>query len=98
VLDLILDAGLEYPEVNERLVVGATPYYPDMRWPAQRLILEVDSPWHEARLAQQADAERQARLERAGERVLRTTLEQALLQPRELVERLVAAGAPRRRV
>ena len=55
-LDLVLDAGFEHPNVNERLVVGATPYYPDMRRPAQRVILEGDSPWHEGRLAQQADA------------------------------------------
>jgi hypothetical protein len=37
-------------------------------------------------------------LKRAGERALRTTLDQALLRPRRLVERLIAAGAPRRRV
>ena len=94
-LDLVLDAGFEHPNVNERLVGGATPYYPDVRRPAQRVILEVDTPWHEGRLAQQADAERQARLESAGERVPRTTLEQAIMHPRQLVERLLAAGAPR---
>ncbi len=95
VLDLILEAGLEHPDVNERLVVGATPYLPDMRWAAQRLILEVDSAWHDGRLAHDGDAERQADLEAAGERVLRTTLEQAVLRPQQLIARLVAAGAPR---
>jgi very-short-patch-repair endonuclease len=94
VLDLVLAAGLEHPVVNERLVVGATAYRPDMRWPAARLILEVDSPWHDGRLAQRSDAARQADLEAAGERVLRTTLEQALLRPEQLVARLIAAGAP----
>lgn len=95
VLDLVLEAGLEHPAVNERLVVGGMPYYPDMRWAAQRLILEVDSGWHDGPLAREGDAARQADLEAAGERVLRTTLEQAIAQPRQLVRRLVAAGAPR---
>ena len=68
----ILDAGLEHPDVNARLVVGGTPYYPDMRWPAQRLILEIDSAWHDGRIAHELDDARQAALEAAGERVLRT--------------------------
>ena len=51
VLDLVLDEGFEHPEVNQPLVVGPatarTPYFPDLRWPAQRLILEIDSAWHD---------------------------------------------------
>lgn len=92
VLDLVLDAGFEHPDVNKPL--DETPYRPDLRWPAQRLILEVDSAWHDGRLAQDLDATRQAELEAAGERVLRTTLEQAVAHPRQLVRRLHAAGAP----
>ncbi len=92
VLDLLLRAGFERPQVNERY--RATPYRPDIRWPTQRLILEIDSPWHDGRLAQELDAERQAELEAAGERILRTTLEQATQRPRQLVARLIAAGAP----
>ncbi len=98
VLDLVLAAGLEHPQVNRRLVVGAatarTPYVPDLRWPRQRVILEIDSAWHDGPLAQELDAERQAELEAAGERVLRTTREQALADPLQLVERLTAAGVP----
>ena len=98
-LDLILDEGFEHPEVNQRLIVGSatrrTPYFPDLRWPAHRLILEIDSVWHDGPLSQQLDAERQAELEAAGERVLRTTKQQALADPRQLVARLTAAGAPR---
>ncbi len=98
VLDLVLDSGFEHPEVNQRLVVGAatrrTPYFPDLRWPAQHLILEIDSAWHDDPLSQQLDAERQAELEAAGERVLRTTKEQALADPAQLIARLAAAGAP----
>ena len=95
VLDLILEAGLEHPVVNARLLAGGTPYQPDLRWPAQRLSLEIDSsPWHDGPLAQELDADRQAGLEATGERVLRTTREQALLAPQQLVTRLLAAGAP----
>ena len=95
VLDLVLKAGIEHPVVNARLVVRGTPYYPDLRWPAQRLSLEIDSsPWHEGPLSEQLDANRQADLEATGERVLRTTREQAQRDPRQLVARLLAAGAP----
>ncbi|MDP2710724.1 MAG: type IV toxin-antitoxin system AbiEi family antitoxin domain-containing protein [Solirubrobacteraceae bacterium] len=99
VLDMLLAAGIEHPTVNGQYVTrsargGTAIYYPDFRWPAQRLILEVDSAWHDGAIAHDLDAERQADLEAAGERVLRTTQEQALLHPRQLIERLIAAGAP----
>jgi predicted transcriptional regulator of viral defense system len=94
VLELLLRAGVGPPAVNVPLVVSGTPYRPDMRWPAARLILEVDSRWHDGRLAKELDADRQADLEAAGERVLRTTAEQATQHPQQLVRRLVAAGAP----
>ena len=95
VLDLVLAGGLEHPDVNRPLVIGGVTYRPDMRWAAQRLILEVDSSWHDDPVAQACDAERQSDLEAFGERVLRTRREQALADPRQLVARLVAAGAPR---
>lgn len=94
VLDLILDAGFEHPDVNRRLALEDAAYYPDLRWPAQRLILEVDSAWHDGPLANELDAARQADLEAVGERVLRTTAEQSILKPRQLIHRLQAAGAP----
>ena len=98
VLDLILQAGFEHPVVNAPRSVGARTYYPDLRWPAQRLILEIDSsPWHDGPLAGELDAARQAELEAVGERVLRTTCEHALQDPAALVARLAAAGAPRAR-
>jgi len=101
VLDLVLAAGFAHPHVNQRLIVGtatgARPYFPDLRWPQQRLIVEVDSAWHDGHIAQELDAARQAELEAAGERVLRTTRERALADPRQLVTRLLAAGAPRAR-
>ena len=91
VLDLIDAAGFERPEINRRL--GRV--VPDLRWPAQRLTVECDSAqWHSGKLATEDDAERQARLEADGERVLRITWRQAVKQRRQTVARLAAAGAP----
>jgi hypothetical protein len=47
------------------------------------------------KLAREDDAERQARLEAAGERVLRVTWWQAIAHPEQTLARLVAAGVPR---
>ena len=52
---------------------------PDFRWPDQRLVVEADgAAWHDNPLAREDDAERQALLEAAGERVIRVTWEQAV--------------------
>jgi very-short-patch-repair endonuclease len=94
VLELVLRGGLERPQINRRL--GGV--YPDLRWPEQRLTVECDgAAWHGGRLAREDDAQRQARLEACGERVLRVTWQQALSQPQQTLARLVAAGAPRAR-
>jgi very-short-patch-repair endonuclease len=89
-LDLILGAGLRRPAINERL--GAV--FPDLRRPEQRLTVECDgAAWHDGELAREDDAERQARLETSGERVLRVTWRRAVTRPQTLA-RLTAAGAP----
>jgi very-short-patch-repair endonuclease len=68
---------------------------PDFRWPDARLVVEADgAAWHDHRLAREDDAERQALLERHGERVLRVTWAQAVARPAETLIRLRAAGAP----
>jgi very-short-patch-repair endonuclease len=91
VLDVIVRAGLQRPEINRRM----GRFHPDLRWPQQRLTVECDSATrHDGKLASEDDAERQARLEADGERVLRVTWQQALRQPQRTVARLVAAGAP----
>jgi very-short-patch-repair endonuclease len=95
VLDLIVSSGLRHPDVNQRHVVGGRTLYPDMRWPEQRLIVEVDSAkWHDGALARGDDGERQALLEASGERVLRIFWEHALTDPDRTLARLLAAGAP----
>ena len=91
VLDVIERAGIQRPQINRRL--GRV--YPDLRWPEQRLTVECDgATWHSGKLATEDDATRQARLEADGERVLRVTWQQALTQPRQTAQRIVAAGAP----
>ncbi len=70
---------------------------PDFRWPARRLVVEADgAAWHDNPVVREADAERQALLERHGERVLRVTWAQAVTAPHHTLERLRAAGAPPR--
>lgn len=96
VLDLILDAGFERPEVNTPLRLDGRLVIPDFRWPTQRLIVEADSrTWHDNRIAREDDAERQALLEAHGERLVRVTWHQATSQRAETIARLEAAGAPR---
>lgn len=95
VLDLVLEAGFEHPLVNPPY--PGTRYFPDLWWPEQRLIVEVDSrAWHSDLLAQTDDRERQADLEARGERVLRTTKAHVRRDPARFIARLKLAGAPRR--
>jgi very-short-patch-repair endonuclease len=97
VLDVVLAGGLVHPEVNKPLVLGGRRIIPDFRWPAQRLMLEVDSTaWHENPVARADDRERQALLEAHGETVLRVHWRDAVLRPSTLTARLIEAGAPTR--
>jgi hypothetical protein len=96
VLDLILHGGLAHPDVNVPLVLEGRRVIPDFRWPDQHLVLEADgAAWHDNPIARRDDADRQALLERCGERVLRVTWEQAIQRRSETLTRLRAAGAPR---
>lgn len=98
VLDLLLRGGFPHPEVNVPLVVAGRRVVPDFRWPGARVIVEADGAvWHAGSVAREEDAERQALLERHGERVLRVTWRQAVLRPRDTVARIEAAGVPRHR-
>jgi putative AbiEi antitoxin of type IV toxin-antitoxin system/uncharacterized protein DUF559 len=96
VLDLLLDAGFEPPDVNKPLWLEGRRVIPDFRWPAQRLVVEADgAAWHDNPIARADDAERQAILEAHGERVVRVTWEQAISHPRQTIARLAKAGAPK---
>ena len=66
-------------------------------WPSIRLIVEADSKtWHDDPLARYDDAERQAELEAAGERVLRVTTAQ-MRRPQQVARPPASGGRPERR-
>jgi hypothetical protein len=94
VLEVILAAGLERPDVNVPMTLDGRCIIPDFRWPQRKLIVEADSAtWHDNKLAREDDVERQALLEAHGERLIRITLEQAVGQRSQTVARLrTAAG------
>jgi hypothetical protein len=93
VLDLITQGGFAPPDVNTPIGLGFTP---DFRWPDQRLVIEADSrEWHDDPIAQQDDATRQAILEAHGDRVIRVTWRQTWANPRQTLQRIHFAGAPR---
>jgi very-short-patch-repair endonuclease len=90
--DVIRRGHFEEPQVNRDMIVGGRWTRPDFLWPEQRLVVEADGrEWHDHRLAREDDAERQARLEAAGYRVLRVTWQQAIAQPAQTIARLRAA-------
>jgi uncharacterized protein DUF559 len=93
VLDLILEAGLEMPDVNVPLVIQGRRVVPDFRWPKRRLVIEADGgAWHDHKIAREDDADRQALLEAHGDRVLRVTWDQALRRRKESLTRVRAAA------
>jgi Protein of unknown function (DUF559)/Transcriptional regulator, AbiEi antitoxin len=95
VLDLVLKAGFQHPDVNKPINLNGRTLVPDFRWPQQNLVIEADgAEWHDDRLTREDDAERQAILEAHGERVLRVTWAQAVAHRRQTLERIRAAGAP----
>ena len=95
VLDLMLRGGLRHPDVNVPIRVGGRWVVPDFRWPEQRLVVEADGArYHDGEVAREDDAERQALLEVAGERVIRVRWEQAVCRGTQTLGRMSAAGAP----
>lgn len=75
--------------------VWAAGLFPDFALLDQRLVIEVDDKSH--RRKTKADAERTAKLERLGWRVVRCTNEEALEAPHNTVDRMMAeAGLPLR--
>ena len=71
--------------------------FPDFALIRDKVIIEVDDPGHRKRVNKKKDAERTAKLARAGWRVVRCTNEQAETAPYDTVDRLMAdAGLPYR--
>jgi hypothetical protein len=89
VLDLILEAGFERPDVNVPLILDGRRIVPDFRWPDRRLVVEADGgAAHANELAREDDAERQAMLEACGDEVMRVCWRQALDRRAQTVARL----------
>lgn len=85
VLWIVRTSDLPQPLVNAP-VMG---YVVDLLWPAQRLIVEVDSKrWHDGPFARQNDHHRQAVLEAAGYAVLRVRRTDP---PHQILQRIHAA-------
>jgi len=66
----------------------------DFAWPAHRLVVEVDSSWHDGPLDRLADTERDRRLAAAGYRVYRYRYGHIVLEPDRVIRELGAAMAP----
>lgn len=90
-LDLIRAAGLPHPRTNVRL----HGYEVDVHWPERRLVVEVDGyAFHGTREAFERDRRRDARLQAAGERVIRLTWRRIVGEPEAVVALLAVALAP----
>ncbi|MGH2979609.1 MAG: endonuclease domain-containing protein [Solirubrobacterales bacterium] len=76
------DAGPPQPSANMFIAGGEV----DVVWPPQRLVVELDGyEFHRTRRSFEEDRLRDARLQRAGDRVLRITHRQLTGQPEETI-------------
>ena len=98
-LALVRTHRLGDPRVNARLGVPGRTFEVDLLYPHERLIVEADGArYHSGRVARRSDAERQARLEAAGYRVVRVTWDEVTRRPEETVARLRVALRDQRAV
>jgi very-short-patch-repair endonuclease len=84
---LCIDHHLPAPLVNRFVDAGDERFEVDCQWPQARLIVEVDSPYHDTTAAQTRDAHRDAALRRHGWTVIRIRWDDMNNPPR-LVTRL----------
>ena len=63
---LCLDQDIPKPRVNRLVDAGPEHFKVDFHWPAARLIVETDSPYHDTAAARRRDDRRDILLERAG--------------------------------
>ncbi|MGH8299964.1 MAG: endonuclease domain-containing protein [Steroidobacteraceae bacterium] len=90
VLELIRDAQLPRPQVNARL----HGFEVDFRWPAQRLVLEVDGyRFHSTRRAFEHDRRKDSTLQTHGIATIRVTWRQLRSEPLAVVARIAQALA-----
>lgn len=88
VLDLVRSAELPVPAVNVRLHGFEVDFY----WPAVGLVLEVDGfRFHASRRAFEHDRRKDATLQAAGIRTMRTTWRQVNVEPTAVIARVAMA-------
>ena len=63
---LVVERGLPRPLVNRPVIANGTEYEVDLHWPDARLVVEVDSSFHDTQAARARDARRDADLGAAG--------------------------------
>jgi very-short-patch-repair endonuclease len=85
---LCVDNDLPPPLVNRFVDAGADRYEVDCQWPAARLIVEVDSPYHDTTAARKRDPLRDATLLRYGWTVVRCRWADIVDHPEALLARL----------
>jgi hypothetical protein len=76
--------GLALPDMNVDIWAGGAVHECDCVWPAERLIVECDSRWHDNPISARADAERDQALVLAGWRVHRIRWAQLVSGPARL--------------
>jgi very-short-patch-repair endonuclease len=84
---LCIDHDLPPPLVNRFVDAGTERFEVDCHWPQVRLIVEVDSPYHDTTAAQYRDSHRDAALRRHGWTVIRCRWDD-IVNPTGLVARL----------
>lgn len=87
---LCLEKGLPRPLVNRKIDVGDRCIEVDFHWPAARLIVETDSPYHDTTFARLRDHERDAALGRVGWKVIRCRWHDIVSRPTALTRRIGA--------
>lgn len=90
---LCVDHGITPPLVNRMVEAGGDRFEVDCHWPQARLIVEVDSPYHDTVAGRARDARRDAALARHGWTVLRCRWADIVERPERLLNALRRALA-----
>lgn len=93
---LCLRAGLKLPRMNIEIPAGSEVYEVDCVWPAERLIVECDSRWHDNPYSAVTDAERTQDLTLAGFRVHRVRWAQVVRAPERVAATIATLLAAQR--
>jgi very-short-patch-repair endonuclease len=96
-LELVRDRGL--PEPERQLAIGGIEGWigtVDFAWRRGRVVVEIDSSWHDGPLDLRSDAERDRSLRAAGWSVLRYRFRDLVVRPDAVIRELGAAidGSP----